>query len=379
MEDLKHSAARPCLTARNTWTWDVRAISGWAKTEVSDGPLIKPHSRTFGARLNRKLNESSDKRFHKSKSEIIRYYWRVLKQINPNLKVEARSHWFIEGYLFKRIRVPIKDLMHLKMTRFKLDEACAKYEEIISTIVRNEGIERCRSPQHRKSSGCPVCGVNFTKNGMMVHAVDRKTGVPSLVPLEVELGILRQEEVDQAALVDEITKELHILNTSLQDLLSGLLQNWWCRKLARRRSERETEKLELSLWNFRNRRLVKMMKMYNTKLYSQEEVEKEFPDLHLEITEHVNATMVRHTEMIDRVSQEFLHKLRNAVILRRRKRFKHDEEINRERRVREEKKAENGKGRDIQKMRERVYLWETTRWHCSRPSCKGRIFLTIDR
>lgn len=77
-----------------------------------------------------------------------------------------------------------------------------------------------------------------------------------------------------------------------------------------------------------------MMKMMKAKKHSIAEIEKAFPDLYAQIHEYLNAMMVQHTEMIIRMSNEFLHKLRNAVIIGRRKKFKHEESVNAEKKQR---------------------------------------------
>ena len=367
--------------ATSSWKYDPHSVGHWRREEVpiEERVSYKPHARTFGHRLNRKLNEGKDIKFHKSKSLLIAYYWRVLKQINPNCKAEYKAHAFVEARLFKSIRVVPRDLMNLKMTQHKHEQAILKLDEICAAIARNNTVATCRSPQHTKPAGCPICGANVTKAGLMVHSVDRKTGVATLVPLETELETLHREESDQSDLIDEVGSDLNLLNQSLADKVSRHLQNWWCRKIARRRSEKKEDKIDLSLWNFRNRRLVLMMKMINAKKYTTGEIEEEFPDLHSELHEHFNVVTIRHNEMISRVSKDFLQKLRNAVILARRKRFKHEEQMNEEKNKRLEARAEETKGRDIEKMRIRVRMLESTRWRCMRAGCDMREFLTVDR
>ena len=367
--------------ASNAWHFDPHVVGHWRpeKVPVDKRVPYKLHARSFGHRLNRKLNESKDKKFHKSKSLIISYYWRVLKQINPNCKAEYKAHSFVEARLLKSIRIVPKDLMNLKMTQHKHEQAIFKLDEICAAIARNNTVATCRSPQHTKPAGCPICGANVTRAGLMVHSVDRKTGVATLVPLEAEMETLHQEEIDQIDLIENVGSDLNLQNKYLTDKVSRHLQNWWSRKLARRRAEKKEDKIDLSLWNYRNRRLVLMMKMINTKKYTIGEIEAEFPDFHSEIHEHFNAITMRHDEMISRVSKEFLQKLRNAVILARRKRFKHEEKVNEERNKRIEARAEEKKGQDIEKMRIRVRMLESTRWQCMRAGCNMREFFTVDR
>ena len=111
--------------------------------------------------------------------------------------------------------------------------------------------------QHYKPSGCPVCGATQTRQGLMVLSVDRTTGISILVPLEYEMELLHSEKQDQIHLVAQLKTELHITTLDLQNRLIVIIQNWWCRKLARRRSHIACNRVELSLWNYKIRKLSK--------------------------------------------------------------------------------------------------------------------------
>jgi len=189
--------------------------------------------------------------------------------------------------------------MNLIMRRQSLKLSIEKLEEINSAIKRNEGVVACKAAQHYKPSGCPVCCATLTRQGIMVLSVDRKTGTSSLVPVDFEIDLLHSEKGEQLESIKVQKEELHLLNVELQDKLSRSIQNWWVRRMARRKSERIDKKLQLSLWNFRNRKLVVMMKMINAGC-RDEEVEVAFPYFTKELYEYSAVRLERKAEMIKR-------------------------------------------------------------------------------
>jgi hypothetical protein len=96
--------------------------------------------------------------------------------------------------------------------------------------------------------------------------------------------------------------------------------------MIRKRSQKNNDKLQLSLWNFKNRKLVIMMKMINSGIPLQE-VEVAFPYFTSELFEHSAAMMERKAAMVKRVATKFLENLRTAVIFGRRRQFKEAEVI----------------------------------------------------
>lgn len=364
---------------RNTWVNDITVSGHWRRVQLTLSPAqILPVRRNFAAKLVLTINEEKLRRTSLCKFRLLRKYWDAGFQIDRYRVSENMCHHFIEIGLRKRIRISPKDIMNLTMRRNNLKFSKSKLEEITSAITRNESVKSCKAAQHHKPSGCPVCKSTLTRQGTMVLSIDRKTGVSALVPVDFELELLNSEKIEQLASVKLQEEELHVVTIDLQDKLSRSIQDWWVRKMARRRSERAEKKLQLSLWNFRNRKLVVMMKMINAG-YSDAEVERAFPYFTRELYEYSAVRLEKKAEMVKKVAIKFLENLRTAVIIGRRKKFKAAEEIRREEALVEMQKEEGSKLRGLALLRARVYQLENQRYYCMRPQCKNREFRSIDR
>ncbi len=338
----------------------------------------RPHSQWL---LRRIISHQSPDRV--ALSLVVRRFWNVLYEIRKTDKTEYDALKPIERSLVRFIKLKVTTVMELRGLRMNVGIAQDELDLVLRTIAACEGMVVCKSIQHSKPAGCPICKGIVGRLGLTVISVHRVSGAETLLPWEIEMKNLGEERIAKQGNLDAAVKELEAYEVILRHRVVCAIQRWWCIYLVRKKTKNKKAKVAHSLFYYNIRRLVVIKRridfeMSNNSL-DMEKMREDYADFNFEISEYIASIAHKHQARIDKVARKFLNNLRAAVLKTRKLKHQRAMMVEREK-ARAAKLASKLKTeRSLADMRIRVKALEARNLVCLRPECNYREFASQDR
>lgn len=319
-----------------------------------------------------------------SKTKLIKIKLRMLLELRGSFVDEFKALKPIERSLVKDVRVDSTKVLQLRLKRAALADALGKLKIITDTIENLEQMKLCKSINHEKVSGCPICGAIVGRTGgINVISIHRVSKVESIKQWEVEMYDLERERDVAEGIKAEKVDILEEFEAELRYIVSCAIQNWWCMYLARKSYTKNKERRDRSMFYFRIRQLADLKRRIDQDLSNNtlnvDKLKEEFPDYKFEINEYVGKIAHGKMQKVLAVGEIFVRKLKNAVLKARKRKFLKAQAIEREKLRQERAAAKARTERALIDMRKRLkYINERT-LYCTRPECECRMFYSLAR
>ena len=337
------------------------------------------YHRPFGMLLMRTIVDHKRPTKWVPKSELIGIKWNLLAEIR---KVGDLDEYEclrpIEKMLVKNVRVAAPTVMELKLKRLAVADAEADLKLVTDTQEACNAMLVCKSIQHNKPAGCPICGGIVSTKGLHCISIHRTSKVETLLSWDIEMQNLAQEEMVARNVLESHVKALKVFTDKLFYHVTSAIQNWWCMFLARRKTAGVLKRMHKSKWYFGIRRLAMIKKRIDQEISDNrldaDGMRQTYPEFSLAISEYVAKIAAIKQAQIDDVARRFLVKLRNAVMRTRKKKFQREELKRMEEKKREALIKKQKGERELADMRLRLKALERRNLICVRPECDLRHF-----
>lgn len=239
---------------------------------------------------------------------------------------ELKLYRFLTRYFAQRVQIPTEMRLKLTKKRQLLQQARAKLQLIHDTQDKCAKIHKCKSRQHYNPKGCSNCGVIFMGGSLQgaiayVKSVSRDTGVATLVTLEFEESLLRDEEQIQVGIVHERQEDLYVYEQQTVYLLvAQQLQPWWTSVILYKRHLRRLMAINHSRFYHRIRRLVVLKRDVDAWILAPQPIDcyqhgqqGKYVDLIPELEEYVALQTYYKRQRIEKYARMFQRKLHTLV------------------------------------------------------------------
>jgi hypothetical protein len=310
-----------------------------------------------------------------------------LNRICISFTRERKRIQLIEEAFVKYIPIQpvVIEKLHAKMEVVAI--RLKKLDLIQNTLAKVKSIPFCKSMQHNRPTGCPMCGLvqlggereEYTKS------ISRENGVSTLVLVTHELEALAKEEEVQLGIYNEANDDLLAYKLDIFTKVVINIQTWYPAYSAKLQIDKEEMKRSKSLFYYRVRRLV-FMKRYIDEWVGRENFDiasiyHTYSELRLEAEEYVAFKVEDSARKTKNIAIAFCRKLKKRVYATRSWKQKMKDQEAGILVLHQKRALKQQKEREISDCRRRVQIIDDRKkqWFCVRPECEFRHFLSDDR
>lgn len=262
-----------------------------------------------------------------------------------------------------------------------------KLDLIQTTLAKVKSIPFCKSMQHNRPSGCPMCGLIQLggEREEYVKSISRENGVSTLVLVTYELDALAKEEEYQLSLYNEANDDLIAYKLDIFTKVVINIQTWYPAYSAKLQIDKEEKKRSKSLFYYRVRRLV-FMKRYIDEWVGREGFDisamfHSYSELRSEAEEYVAFKAEDSARKTKNIALAFCRKLKKRVYATRLWKQKMKDQEAGILLLHQNRALKQQRERELSDLRKRVQIIDDRKkqWYCIRPECEFRHFLSDDR
>eukprot|EP01033_Poteriospumella_lacustris_P007682 gene7682-5521_t len=288
-------------------------------------PLHSRHSARVTV-MQQKVAVTRSVQIHHQEHHPFDHYTPEAFALRHRYAAELKLYRFLTRYFAQRVQIPTEMRLKLAKKRQLLQQARAKLQLIHDTQGKCAKIHMCKSRQHYNPKGCSNCGVIFMGGSLQgaiayVKSLSRDTGVATLVTLEFEESLLREEERIQVGIVHERQEDLYVYEQQTVYLLvAQQLQPWWTSVILYKRHLRRLMAINHSRFYHRIRRLVALKRDVDVWILAPQPIDchqhgqqGKYVDLIPELEEYVALQSYYKRLRIEKYARQFQRKLHTLL------------------------------------------------------------------